>query len=67
MTEITVNGVTYDLSTLDDNAKAQVASLQFLEVHMNTLRNEIAVLETARRTYQATLKAELEKIDTPAS
>ena len=44
-----------------DDAKAQLASLQFLEVQLQKLRNEIAVYQTAQRTYLAALKAEIEK------
>jgi len=35
--------------------------LQFLEVQMNKLQNEIAVSQTAKAAYIAALKAELEK------
>jgi len=35
--------------------------LQFLEVQMQKLKNEIAVYQTARVGYVAALKAELEK------
>lgn len=61
MPKITVDGVEYNTEDLSDNGKAQLASLQFLEVQMQKLRNEIAVYETARRSYAAALKAELEK------
>jgi hypothetical protein len=61
MPKITVDGVEYNTEDLTDNGKAQVASLQFLEVQMTKLRNEIAVYETAKRGYIAALKAELEK------
>lgn len=59
MAKVTVDGTEYETETLTDNGKAQVASLQFLQAHMQQLRNEIAVLETAKRSYQAALKAEL--------
>jgi len=61
MPKITVDGVEYNTEDLTDNGKAQVASLQFLEVQMTKLRNEIAVYETAKRGYISALKAELEK------
>lgn len=65
MPKITVDGVDYNTEDLSDNGKAQLASLQFLEVQMRKLRNEIAVYETARRSYATALKAELTKA--PAS
>ena len=61
MPKITVDGVEYNTEDLSDNGKAQLASLQFLEVQMNKLKNEIAVFQTARGAYVAALKAELEK------
>ena len=62
MPKITVDGIEYNTEDLSDNGKAQLASLQFLEVQMNKLRNEIAVFQTAKAAYIAALKAELEKV-----
>ena len=61
MPNITVDGIEYNTEDLSDNGKAQLASLQFLEVQMNKLQNEIAVFQTAKGAYVASLKAELEK------
>lgn len=61
MPKITVDGVEYDTQDMSDNGKAQLASLQFLEVQMAKLKNEIAVFQTARNAYVAALKAELTK------
>lgn len=61
MAKITIDGTEYETEALSENGKAQVASLQFLQSHMQQLRNEIAVLETAKRSYQRALKTELAK------
>ena len=61
MPKISVDGVEYNTEDLTDNGKAQLASLQFLEVQMTKLRNEIAVFQTAKGAYTAALKSELEK------
>ena len=61
MPKITVGGIEYNTEDLSDNGKAQLASLQFLEVQMAKLNNEIAVYQTARNAYVAALKAELAK------
>ena len=61
MPKITVDGVEYNTEDLSDNGKAQLASLQFLEVKMNKLQNEISVFQTAKGAYVAALKVELEK------
>tara|TARA_B100000902_G_C26572312_1_gene557142 strand:- start:129 stop:311 length:183 start_codon:yes stop_codon:yes gene_type:complete len=59
MPKITIDGIEYNTEDLSDNGKAQLASLQFLEVQMNKLNAEIAVYETARTSYVSALKAEL--------
>ena len=60
MPKITVDGIDYNSEDLSENGKAQLASLQFLEVQMNKLKSEIAVYQTARNSYVAALKGELE-------
>ena len=60
MAKVTVGGVEYDTETMSDNAKAQLASLQFLEAHIQQLQNEIAVYQTAREAYGKSLKKNLD-------
>lgn len=62
MPKITVDGIEYNTEDLSDNGKAQLASLQFLNVQMTKIQNEIAVFETAKAAYLAALKTELEQI-----
>ena len=64
MPKITVDGIEYNTEDLSDNGKAQLASLQFLEVQVQKLQNEIAVYQTARNSYILALKGELEKQET---
>jgi len=61
MPKITIDNIDYNTEDLTENGKAQLASLQFLEVQMQKIRNEMAVYQTAQRTYIAALKAEIEK------
>ena len=61
MAKIKIDDVEYDTDDMSDNAKAQVASLQFNEAHMNRLRNEIAIADTAKIAYVNALKQELQK------
>lgn len=61
MPKITIDDIEYNTEDLTENGKAQLASLQFLEVQMNKLKSEIAVYQTARNSYAAELKAELEE------
>lgn len=60
MPKITVDDIEYNTEDLSENGKAQLASLQFLEAQMNKIKSEIAVYQTARNSYVAALKAELE-------
>jgi hypothetical protein len=62
MVKIVIDDAEYETEELETNAKAQIASVQFLDVHVQTLRNEIAVYETAKRSYQRALRAELDKM-----
>ena len=63
MPKITVDDIEYNTEDLTDNGKAQLASLQFLEVQMNKINSELAVYQTARNAYISALKTELEKIE----
>ena len=60
MPKITVEGIEYNTEDLSDLGKAQLASLQFLESQMAKLQSEIAVYQTARNSYIAALKEDVE-------
>ena len=59
MPKITIDEIEYNTEDLTDNGKAQLASLQFVEVQMGKIKSEIAVYETARNAYAAALQQEL--------
>ena len=61
MPKITIDEIEYNTEDLSDNGKAQLASLQFLEIQMKKLKSEIAVYQTARNSYVNALKSELEE------
>lgn len=54
--EVTVDGVTYKLSELGEEAQAQVANLQFVDQQMAELQAKLAVYQTARNAYQNALQ-----------
>ena len=60
MPKITIDEIEYNTEDLSDNGKAQLASLQFLEVQRNKLKSELAVYRTARNSYVLALKQALE-------
>ena len=61
--KVTIDDVEYNLDKLSDNAKAQIANMQFVDAQLLQLNNEWAVSDTARIGYTNALKAELEKIE----
>jgi hypothetical protein len=67
MPKFTVDGIDYNTEDLSENGKAQLASLQFLEFQMRKIKDEIAVYNTAKASYIAGLKAELEKSNAKAA
>lgn len=63
MATLTTNNKTYDIEHLPEDAKAQVANLQFVEMEMQRLNNTLAVFQTARNGYINALQPHLEAID----
>ena len=59
MPKITIDGIEYNTEDLSDNGKAQLASLQFLDVQMNKIQSEISVYQTARNAYAENLRVEI--------
>ena len=55
-TEVTVDGVTFKLSELGEEAREQVANLQFVDAQMADLNAKLAVFQTARNAYQSVLQ-----------
>lgn len=51
MPTIKIDDKDYDLDTLSAEAKAQIASLQFVEAELQRLNAQMAVLQTARAAY----------------
>ena len=52
---IKIDNKDYDFDQLSDNAKAQLASLQFVDAELQRLNAQTAVLQTARRAYAKAL------------
>lgn len=60
---ITINEVEYNLKDLSDYAKAQIASIEFVDSQIQQLNNEWAVADTARIGYTNALKSEIANIN----
>jgi len=59
MPTIKIDDKDYDLDTLSQEAKAQLASIQFVEQELARLQMQAAALQTARNAYLQGLKAAL--------
>ncbi len=57
MPTISIDNTDYDLDTLSDAAKAQLASLQVVDRRIAGLQEELAIHQTARIAYANALKA----------
>ena len=59
MPTITIDNKSYDLDSLSNDAKAQLASLQFVDAELGRLQAQVAALQTARNAYAKALQAAL--------
>ena len=63
MSFIKIDDKEYDLDTLSPEARAQLASIQFVEQELAHLQMQAAALQTARNAYLQGLKAALPSFD----
>ena len=56
MSKITIDGTEYDTDQLSEEAKGNLASLQFVRTEMNRLQAQTAVYKTSEVAYIAALK-----------
>ena len=60
MPTITIDGTEYNLDDLTENAKQQVANLQFVKNEIQKLEAQIGVFKTASTVYSAALNNEIQ-------
>ena len=63
---VTIDGVDYLISELSDGAKAQLASIQFVDEQIQQLNNEWAVADTARIGYTNALRSIVTQMESDA-
>ncbi|MDC0869444.1 DUF6447 family protein [Paracoccaceae bacterium] len=61
MPKLIVDEIEYNTEDLSDRGQSTLKSLQFLEIQLKKLKNEIAIYQTAQKTYLAALKEEIIK------
>jgi len=62
MTTITIDNKQYELESLSNDAKSQLASIQFVDSELSRLQAKAAALQTARLAYSKALQAALPAI-----
>jgi hypothetical protein len=65
--KITIDGVDYAIDKLSDNAKSQIANIQFSDKQILQLQNEWAISNTARVGYLRAFQKEWPQIDKPGN
>jgi hypothetical protein len=63
---ITIDGKEYEIEDFNDNARAQLASMQLADQKIAQLQSEIAMAQTARNAYAQALAAELSDLNDDA-
>jgi hypothetical protein len=59
MPTIKIDNIDYDTDNLSDEAKAQLASLQYVDAELTRLQAQAAAYQTARMAYAKALQAAL--------
>ena len=60
--KITIDDTEFDLTDANDEAKAQLVNIQFVNEQILQRNNELQIAETAKIGYSRALRRELEKI-----
>lgn len=64
MTTLNIDNKEYELESLSDYAREQLAGVQLCDQKMQQLRQEMALLQTARNAYSIALQAALQDAET---
>lgn len=59
MPKIQLDNIEYNTEDLSERAQAALKTLQFLEIQLQKLNNEIAIYQTARKQYVYAIEAEI--------
>lgn len=51
MSKITIDNKEYEIESLSEEAKAQIASLQYVDSELIRLQAQLAAMQTARNAY----------------
>ena len=60
---IDIDGKSYDVDSLSDEAKSQLGNIQAVDLEMKRLDQQKAIAQTARNAYARALQEELAKVE----
>lgn len=60
MPKITIDDIDFNSEDLSESGKGLLASLQFVELHIKRLNDELAVLRTSKNVYENMVRKKLE-------
>ena len=63
MPKITIDDIDFNSEDLSESGKGLLASLQFVELHIKRLNDELAVLKTSKNVYENIVRKKLEAAD----
>lgn len=63
MAKVTINGAEYETDDMSDETKAQVQNIAYCDRKIADMKNEIAIVQTARNAYARNLSQALENGD----
>ena len=63
MSQVQIDGKNYDLDSLSDDAKKNLASLRFVQTELQRLEAKVAVFKTSEAAYSSAIKKLLPESD----
>lgn len=63
---VKIDGKEYDVDAMSPDAKAQLQSLQYVDVELNRLNAQLSIYKTARLSYARALTLALQPSSDPA-
>ena len=63
MPKITIDDIDFNSEDLSESGKGLLASLQFVELYIKRLNDELAVLKTSKNVYENMVRKKLEAAD----
>lgn len=60
---IDIDGKSYEIDSLSDEAKSQLGNIQAVDLELKRLQQQTAIAQTARNAYARALQEELAKVE----